>query len=51
METLVVEEIGTEILRNRHTFLVGEHHREGKTDEKAGEEVGDPLPTVTKRAG
>ena len=51
VETFAVDEIGTEILRSRHTFLVGESKREGMIVAEAGPEVGDPLPTVTKCVG
>lgn len=48
VETYAVDEIGTEILRSRHTFLVGEPEREGVSQEEPSPKAGCPLPTLTK---
>ncbi len=48
VETFAVDEVGTEILRSRHTFSVGEPNGEETPKEEAGLEVGYSLPTLTK---
>ena len=49
VETYAVDEVGTEILRSRHTFLVGEPRSERVTQEESSPKVGAPLPSVAKR--
>ena len=48
VETFAVDEVGTEILRSRHTFVVGEPDGAGMTEAGPGPEAGHPLPTVIK---
>ena len=48
VETFAVDEVGTEILRSRHTFSVGEPNGEETPKGEAGPEVGYPLPSVSK---